>query len=559
MRRARTLVPIVVPSESPQRNATEALFIALREFRTGRDRARVLPEFEHLARAADALDEVAEAVEDESERVEDPATLVALLSLCARVREELKQPEKAIMQWNDVLAALPTHAPALEALVRLLTAKGDLGNAAEVSLRRARVSAAGRDPAHHARYIAAAELFVAAGAPERALSTLDETLASSRGSPSVIAPASILRGQLLERSNPAEAAKAYALSSPEHHAAASAGLLRLLAVPEARSMAAEALEPVVMRAADRVEVLEALAEQPDMPERRCERLLALARARDVGREPRLAMAAYLRAGSLLTLSADTRVELERLAAGLDATDEVLASYQEWLERDPNHPDPSLLVRVAQLHDNLNHGDEAFEAWEWAAEASPSDVGVPSEFAARCQARGDFTRQAKALRWQLAATPQGPDRITVLVSLARLCEQEMGDDAGAAEAYQALADASPVDPRALEALKRLYARGSNTVGLAATLERELALAAAEQQTALRLQLAKLMRSAPENHERVLELLSRVLRDTPGEAEAIEGLVAVAAAGRRVGAPPCPAPCRSRARVGAPGETSARAAG
>lgn len=517
-------VTVPISEDQQHHNPTEALLIALRDFRSAHDPRSVLPELERLARAADALDEVAEAVEDESEHVENPASLVALLSFCGRLREDLNQPQKAITQWNDVLAAQPTNAEALEALTRLLAANGDLAHAAEASLRRARLSSSPSDPSRQARFVTTADLFIEAGDSHAALNALDESLA---GGAKATAQVQLRRARLLESTSPANAATAYAEALFELEAEATEGLLRLLVEPSARRTAAQALEPVVRRRGDRPLLTEVLQARVEHTSDATPLLLELAALHDAAGEARQALATCIRAGALGPLDSNARALLERLAVGLEAKDELLATYEEWLERDST-PDPSLILRVAQLHEELGDAEKAFEAWEWAAEAAPGELAVLAAFAERCREQGDFTRLAKALRWQLAATTHVADRVALLGALGRLCEEKLGDPSGAAQAYRALIEASPGDRPALESLKRLAEERGDAIGVAGVLERQLALGPStpHERVELLLKLARLMLVQPGELPRALELLREVLSVQPGNAEAVEALTTLA---------------------------------
>lgn len=517
-----------MPPSGPT-NPTQALLAALSAFCTAEDRVALLPELERLAREADARDEVAEAVEEASEDVESAPVLCALLRTAARLREELGEAAKATQLWNDLCAAQPVDAEALDALARLYTEANDFARAAEVARRRARLVNPG--PERHARFAAASDLFLKAGARDAALEALDEALSRQQVAEAVSAVGAVhlRRGALLETSRPLDAVASYekALVAPELAEAASAGLARLLAIPAARAAAATALEPVARQRntpAQLVEVLQARWEATQQPAL----LQEVARLREQSGEPRLALAAWLRAFEAAPGDATAREELERLAARLDARDELLAAYEEVLHADPNRAEPALIRRVAELHDALGNRDQALEAWEWAAEVAPGDQALLAAWADRSRRRGDLSELGKALRLQLAAKPDDATRLKVLGELGRLCE-ELSDFVGASHAYQDLADASPDDRRLLKTLERLYEQTGNTAALGATLERALALsqdAPVAERVALGLKLARLKLSPPEDEARALALLEEVLRLAPTNAQAVAALAQLA---------------------------------
>lgn len=507
-------------------NPTQALLAALSAFRDAADRVSLLPELERLAREADARDEVAEAVEEASESVESAHVLCELLRVAARLREALDEAPKATTLWNDLLAAQPVDAEALDALARLYGRAGDFTRAAEVTLRRARLLEPGPD--RHARFAEASDLLLRTGAKAAALEALDESL-SRRVEGDNPAAVHVRRGALLEALRPADAAASYALAlaSAEHAQAATSGLIRLLATPGGRPAAAAKLEPVFRQRGDTAQLVEVLqARSESMPEPAL--LLELARLREDSGEPRLALAAYLRAFAAAPADVAVHAELDRLAARLDARDELVAAYEEVLHADPNRADPSLLRRVAELHDALGNRDQALEAWEWAAEVSPDDHELLAAWADRCRRRGELSVLGTVLRRQLAAKPDAATRLKLLGELGRLCE-DLSDFVGASHAYQDLSDAAPDDARVLKTLERLYEQTGNTAGLGVTLERALALAGdapISERVALSLRLARLKLAPPEDDARALDLLREVLRLTPSNAQAVAALAQLA---------------------------------
>ncbi|HVE81939.1 MAG TPA: hypothetical protein VND93_03795, partial [Myxococcales bacterium] len=309
---ARAALEKLAPPPAPQGPGPKDLLAGLQAFVTpGADRLKALPELRRIAQEVDALDSLAEVVEAESDKVEDPAELTALLRFVALLREELKQPRQATVAWNDLLAAQPSDPEALEHLGVLLREAGDPKNAAEVSLRRARLP-----PPKLSLFAEAADLFSAAGSPDSALRALHEALAAAPSAgPEALAPIQLRLGKLLERQNPVQAVEAYvqALGARELEPEAMAGLERLLSVPDARAAAGAVLEPLLRQAGDPrrlVEALEAQVESMDLPARRL-RYVEIARLWEQAKEPRAALGAQLRAFLLAPSNARLRVDLER--------------------------------------------------------------------------------------------------------------------------------------------------------------------------------------------------------------------------------------------------------
>ncbi len=514
-------------------NPTQELLAALATFGAATSRLSLLPQLRVLAAEADALEEVAEAVEAQSENVESSVELAGLLRFAAGLRSELGQHRLATVLWNDLLAVEPNDAEALEHLVRLFRDARDPKSAAEVSLRLARTTVPGAQ--RHTRFVEAADFLVASQSPGEALAALDESLnqASAVDSPGSLALLQLRRGELLERRGDPAAVAAYAvaLKSDELVGHAAVGLQRMLGVPEARAAAARALEPVLRAAGDPRRLAEALEAQVEVAAagEKLTLLTELAQRWEQAGEPRSALSALLRAYGTGATAAGLRTELERVAGAVGAHDELLGAYEDRLERDPNQKDPALLRRIAELHDALGNRDQAFEAWEWAAEAAPGDAELLNAYAEKCRARGDLARLARVRRWQISASPPGPARTRLLLELANLCEDSLADHAGAAHAYEALVEESPKDRALLKTLQRLYEQTQNTAGLAGVVARNLKLAREEnspEQFSLALRLARLKLSAPADDAGALALLLEVLTQEPENAQAVAALAQLA---------------------------------
>jgi tetratricopeptide (TPR) repeat protein len=506
----------------PPGNPTEKLLATLSIFHLAKDRAAMLPELKKLAGQADAREEVADAVEEESESVESPAELTALLRFVALLREELGEPERAVRLWNDLLAVQAHDSEALEHLARLLAGLGDSRNAAEVSLRRGRLAKLGAD--RHARFVEAADYLIKGGATAEALAALDESL--SRPAPVEAADAvgavQLRRGKLLEASDPNAAVAAYgiAIHAPALEAQAAEGLERLLTTP-ARAAAAAALEPYARRSASPDQLAAVLEVRSENPEQ----LMELAALREKAGHPRRAFAAVLRAFELKPADYNVRAELERLGAKED----VLAAYEDVIEQHPKLADAWLLRRVAELHDALGHRDQAFEAWEFAAEAAPHDTDLLRAYAEKCRARGDLARLARVMRWQINATGDQQAKLKLTAQLATLCDDSLADYAGAAQAYQELLQHQPNDLGLLKTLERLYAQTQNNAGLMKVLEKRLKHARESspgEVVTLALKLGRMLLEPPVQGERALELLREVLQRDAANAQAVAALAQLA---------------------------------
>jgi len=508
---------------------TEALLQALKRLQESHEPAALLEGLYRAAVRADALDEVAEAVEEQSEAVESPAQVAALLRFAARVREELKQPQKAAQLWNDLLAESPRDAEALDHLARLLGETGDPRHAGELSVRRAELAPHGA--VRLQVFTQAASYFMAAGAHEAALSALNEALrvVGPATDAAAIARVQLERGMLLERAGDPSAVGAFAAAVEDKESATEAalGLERAMGKPLTRVAAAKALEPWARRQGNPkrlAAVLAVRAEGAASTEQHLELLVELAQLQEQQlKEPRAALGALIRAFALAP--ADERVgpSLERLAYALGANEELLAAYEEHLERRPS--DAAVARKAAQLHESLGNRDEAYAAYEKAAEAAPRDLQLLEAFAERARARGDLARLARALRWQADATVDPAAKAKLLRSLAHLKEDSLADPAAAAHAWEEVRELQPDDAQVLTTLVRLYEQTNHVAALSRVVARQLELARAaggQGVAALALRLARLKLDAPADEVGALALLREVLKLEPDNAQAVAAL-------------------------------------
>ncbi len=528
---------------------TEALLQALKRLQESAEPAALLEGVYRAAVRADALDEVADAVEEQSEAIESPAQVTALLRFAARVREELKQPQKATRLWNDLLAGAPRDPEALDHLSRLLADSGDTRHAGELSVRRAELAAQGGVRLQY--FAQAAEYFQAAGAHEAALSALNEALrtAGPASDAALTARIQLSRGKLLERAGDPSAVGAFAaaVDEPASGAEAAEGLERAMGKPLTRVPAAKALEAWARRLGDPkrlAAVLAVRAEGAASTEQHLELLVELAQLYQQLNEPRAALGALIRAFSLAPHDERVGPSLERLAYALGANEELLAAYEEHLERRPS--DAAVARKAAQLHETLGNRDEAYAAYERAAEAAPRDLALLEAFAERARSRGDLARLARALRWQADATVDPAAKAKLLRSLAHLKEDSLADPAAAAHAWEEVRELQPDDAQVLTTLVRLYEQTNHVAALSRVVARQLEMArgaagrpealkgpltpsvspargeGAHEVAALALRLARLKLDAPTDEVGALALLREVLSLEPDNAQAVAAL-------------------------------------
>ncbi len=555
---------------------TQALLKALKAFEEGTGRLEKLPALLQLAEQADALDELAEAVEAASEASSDANEVAELLRFVARLRERLKQPQAAVLMWTDLLAVRPEDPEGLDHLFKLFRQVGKAQSAAEVGVRRARLV---DGPEKIERLLEAAGLFEDGGATEEALDALEESLAVGTDLRALKAVTRLLaddatpqewkrdsdeapvrraelhayvldalaqlepaaqqgkvhlrRGALLKGTEPAAAVVAY-LRAIECGAATTdaIGGLQQLLTTSARQAAAQALEPIHRERKETralAEVIEVQLEAVPAPVARVQRLSEIAALWELASEPRVALSARLRAFALSSGEEKVRTELARLAGTLGAEDELLAAYEDKLDRGLEPHPATLWRRIAELHDARGQREPATQAWEKATQTDPTDLVLLRAYASRARAQADLSRLATVLRRQVEATAEPSRQSELLVELARLAEEQLADAALAAWATERLSAHAPKDRSLLASLQRLYEKCQDTPKWADALARDLQRAresGSSDEAAIALRLAQLKLQTATDEAGAFELLREVLRLQPGNAGAVAGLVQMA---------------------------------
>ncbi len=107
--------------------------------------------------------------------------------------------------------------------------------------------------------------------------------------------------------------------------------------------------------------------------------------------------------------------------------------------------------------------------------------------------------------------------------AKLAKEELEQPASAIAIYEQLFEDDPLDVRAAAALRELYSQTGDDQRLAGLLERLSEVADdPEQQTALRLELARLRSERFADTDAAIEILRTIVNDQPGQREAVDTL-------------------------------------
>ncbi len=545
-----------------------AFMAALRAFSAGLGRDALIDELERLARITGLPEEVAEIYEGAADQLlpGDPQ-LPRLLRKAAAYREELGAFEAATRLWNELLGELPSDAEALEHLSALYARTQNAQNLAEVYARQAAIATGSTQ--RRELLLRSARAYEDAGGDEPAIEALRGALALGK-TPDVLASLDRLYGRtkrgpdqaevlaalveattdageqfglrvrlgpLYEKLGKAEEAGAAYLAAlrdapagrPE--AAFDGALARLhrLFVEGGAAPAGALLERLHRERADRrplAEVLERQAEaSPSLAG-----FAEIAALREALGERLAAFASRLRGFALAPADEGNRQELERLARELDSPDELIAAYEDRLERG-TEPEVAarLWRRLGELQEDLGRSEPAARAWEEHARRTPTAIEPLRRLAGLHQRAMAFRELTDVLLRQVALEGSDERKVDLLYEAATVAEDSLGDAAVAIRCYRDLLARAPQEATARRSLERLLTAQGDHAGLADQLNQELlALPASEEDKGaeLRLSLARLKLTRLAAPREALMLLEQVLDTAPqhaGVAPALQALL------------------------------------
>ncbi|MDX1650363.1 MAG: hypothetical protein R3263_10970, partial [Myxococcota bacterium] len=277
------------------------------------------------------------------------------------------------------------------------------------------------------------------------------------------------------------------------------------------------------RPADWLRVLEAeLATGPDEERARLLHARAAELARRSGEEDRAA--GHYEA--LLALDPAHAEAVEYLAARHEAHGdvaklaEVLTRRLEALSEADRAAgaDTALCLRIAALHADAGHPDDAIALLEEAAERPDALLLVAEPLADLYQQAG--RRDALvALAGRARDAAEAPEERAGWALRLGDALRAVGDYGAAAEAYRRVRVDRPDDPDAEAALRDLYRRLGESEALVRLQEARLARVGGEEEIPLRLELAELLDGALGRPAPALAHLRRVLELAPDHAEAL----------------------------------------
>ncbi len=392
-----------------------------------------------------------------AETVDTESKLELLNQVCFLFEEILDDPALAIRAHQEVIDLEPNHAPsrrALERLFRRTNRSRDL--VALIQQEVGRVEGAER------------------------IERMQEL------------------GELYEQKldEPGSAVDYYEqiLDSSPTHLRAQEALERLLDEKSQRQRVAAILEPLYESQgawAPLARVIEVEIEDRSDP---VEQVSLLMRAADLHEnrlnDPAAAFASFARAVKIEPTNRDVRGELARVAAIRGAQAERATVLEEAVGAAEGSTvlQSELLLELAELFDGVDDLESAERTYQRliSTDGDNPDVVLPAARALERIHLGsrNFKSLSEDLRRQIKLVTDPDERARLLVRLAELLEEELGDDEGAIAAYRQLLDADPTDLTALTALERLYERRQDWLKLIGVLQsREQGITSEDEQRAL----------------------------------------------------------------------------
>jgi len=397
-----------------------------------------------------------------------------LIRAAARVADEkLQDADLALTDYRRLLAARPDDADALAAVERLLGATGRWEELAR------HLEARADEP----------------GVALRLAALRQERLGDVQG-------ALELYAAHLEAPAAREALEAWIRSG-----AAGAGA------------ALEILDPVLGDAALRAELRDLRLAGATGDERR--RLLAeLADLRESLGDAGAAFAACL---ALFAEDPADSVLRDRLVALAEATfgwEELAATFERALRVLPAESADALALweLLAPIYgERLGRPDEAAAAWEQLAAARPGDPAPLAQLDSIYRGRGAFRELSTVLRRKAAHEEAPEKRKDLLLEMAILLEEQLGDREAAMAAYREILTIDETHPEAFAALCRLLGEAASWGELAGLLERQVEIASrgglADEARELRFRLGRILQQHTGDTNRAVELFRSVLGEQP----------------------------------------------
>jgi tetratricopeptide (TPR) repeat protein len=310
-----------------------------------------------------------------------------------------------------------------------------------------------------------------------------------------------------------------------------AALEAMLTESELRAHVAELLEPAFRSIRDLrklADILEIRLETVEDPSRRIAALREIATIEGhLGRSDE-ALAARGRAWLEDVTNAETLVEVEALAAKLNAFDRLVGFLDKGVEltMDPDLRGDLCAFKANILDARLASPEKAIEAWRDALVARPDHQDA---YIALERLLGDADRTAElceTLEKHAEVVVEAPQREALTKRMAALYESPLGDLGKAIAAWRSVLDLDQENSEALDALTRLYDATSNWPELVETLQHKIDCCKDSQfLRSLRFQSAELLDKKLNHLSDAAEQLRSILVIAPKDADALDMLASI----------------------------------
>jgi tetratricopeptide (TPR) repeat protein len=467
----------IAPKDPDAVAALERLFIA-----TGR-----------FAELLAIYDKKLDLAKSETERLEIRFKLASLYD------EEIKQPDKAIELYNDILAQDQTQIAALVALDRLYQQLERWQDLSSTIVKEIELST---------DFSAIAELKFRRGA------ILEQHLTDGAG---------------------AVASYREALEMEPTHVGARTALQAYLSSADAdlQQAAVKVLEPIYEATGELTRLVEVqrikLAHQKKT-DVRVELLLRIGELEGKLGNTDQAWEAYTRAVAENPASAPAREALENLANILDNWEPLVALYEKALsvkgkEKLPAALERELLLVVAVAYDEkLGHSERAVEYFRRAQSIQPEDASALVALERLYTRTERWSDLVDTLLKKAQLVKDQNEREEIRTRIATVWEEMLGNVEQAIVAWNVVLQDNPSNVQALRALDRLYlARGEHRE-LADNLQRQLALSADDPHETITLlgRLGALREQHLGQLGGAVETYAKILQLQPGQEHAIAAL-------------------------------------
>ncbi len=468
-----------------------------------------------------------------------------LMRIAEIASERLKNDDRAVSVYRELLVRTPGSLPALKALAEIHRRRGDLESLAAVMIAEAGVSP---DPGERVKALyAVADMHEhRLGDPQRAAELHREVLRIGHHPGSVEA---LVRIHSTQKAWPALVdVLELALERAPDAVAKATILVRLAEVTGDRlgrpQEAAERLEAALALAPEDVGVLRQL-ERVYLARRDWERALAVGeKLAGFENDPRLYAAREVRLGALREsdldppqsgaahyLKALERVPghpvamraLEIAYRRAQAWDGLAALYQReaMLSRDPARR-ASLYFRSGDaLEQRLKRDDLALPMYRAALEASPGLVPAIRALARLAERRGDGAATLEMIRLESESIADPERSLQILVEAGEIYQDKVGDVPRAVESFARVLERQPRHVKAFHRLESIYTQQNAAQPLIALLvARAEALDSPDEQAELYAQAARVAQEQVGDRALAIKLYREVLDRKPLHPKALQ---------------------------------------